>query len=61
MKLNTYTKSIIMKALKDFINEQLENSNQSPIQEEQNTETTSASIEEAEQTNSEEDTEEKID
>lgn len=43
-----------MKSLTAYINEQLENSNQNPIQEEQASETTQTNIQEAEQPNSEE-------
>jgi hypothetical protein len=45
-----------MKSLKEFITEQLENSNQSLIQEEQTPETASTNIQEAEQPTSEETT-----
>lgn len=41
-----------MKSLQDFINEQLENSNQNSIQEEQTSETAQADIQEAEKPNS---------
>lgn len=43
-----------MKSLQDFINEQLESSNQSTIQEEQTSETIQTNIQEAEQPNSDE-------
>lgn len=48
-----------MKSLKEFINEQLENSNQNPIKEEQALEATQTNIQEGTQPNSEEPTEEK--